>query len=126
MLNGDIITSLLAHYRNDPQIIRFIVNILDSFEQYHAAVFAEQTYRNLYGTTVNDGEEYRSRVTELDRKRTVCHNTVIVNVNVLNRLAENAGFPPVYEGVVSKERPYRRQVADAVLAYVQDIILNRT
>lgn len=75
---------------------------------------------------MNDGEEYRSRVMELDQRRTVRHNSVIANVSVLNRLAENAALAPVYEGVVSKERPYRRQVADAVLDYVQSVIRNRT
>ena len=34
-------------------------------------------------------------------------------------------IPPDYDGTVSYEQPYRRQVADAVLNYVQEIILKR-
>ena len=34
------------------------------------------------------------------------------NVNVLNRLAEKNTLPPFYDGKVSQDRPYRREVAD--------------
>ena len=64
-------------------------------------------------------------MTSRDKTRTRCHNAVIAQVNCLNRLAEEAGIPPLYDGVVSEERPYRRQVADAVLDFVRDSILNR-
>lgn len=32
---------------------------------------------------------------------------------------------PIYAGTVSKERPYRREVANAVLDYLQSVIENR-
>ena len=57
--------------------------------------------------------------------RTVIHNSVIANVNLLNRLAEKNGLHPVYDGIVSEERPYRREIANAVLDYVESIIKNR-
>jgi hypothetical protein len=37
---------------------------------------------------------------------------------MLNRMAAMAGLPSVYEGTISEDQPYRRQVADAVLEYV--------
>ena len=43
----------------------------------------------------------------------------------MNRLAEQAGLPPVYDGIVSEERPYRTELADAILAFVADVITNR-
>lgn len=46
-------------------------------------------------------------------------------VNVLNRMAKSQNLPPFYDGVVSEERPYRREVANAVLEYVEETILNR-
>jgi hypothetical protein len=61
----------------------------------------------------------------MDRKRTSCHNAVLANVSMLNRMAAMAGLPPVYEGVISEDQPYRRQVADAVLEYVHKIIQDR-
>ena len=44
---------------------------------------------------------------------------------MLNRLAEKENIPAVYEGIVSEDRPYRRELADAVLEYIRDIIKNR-
>ena len=45
--------------------------------------------------------------------------------SMLNRIASMTNIPPDYDGTVSYEQPYRRQVADAVLNYVQEIILKR-
>ena len=43
----------------------------------------------------------------------------------MNRMAEEASLPPLYDGVVSEERPYRRELADAVLAFVREVMINR-
>ena len=48
------------------------------------------------------------------------------NVNVLNRLAEKNTLPPFYDGKVSQDRPYRREVANGVLQYVEKIVENRS
>ena len=57
--------------------------------------------------------------------RTYNLNAVIAQVNLLNRMAEEASLPPFYDGVVSEERPYRRELADAVLAFINDVIIQR-
>ena len=62
---------------------------------------------------------------EVDGDVYTCHNSVIANVSIMNRLAEQAGLPPVYDGIVSEERPYRTELADAILAFVADVITNR-
>ena len=61
----------------------------------------------------------------MDRMRTTCHNAVIANVSIMNRLAEQTGLPPVYDGIVSEERPYRTELADAILAFVANVITYR-
>ena len=71
------------------------------------------------------GDEYKENVSKLDKGRTNEHNSVLGNVNLLNRLAEKNGLPLVYDGIVSHDRPYRREVANAVLHYVEEIITNR-
>jgi len=48
------------------------------------------------------------------------------NVNVLNRLAEKNTLPPFYDGKVSQDRPYHREVANGVLQYVEKIAENRS
>lgn len=72
-----------------------------------------------------DADTYREEIPALDKTRTVHHNALLTQVNILNRLAKLAGLPPFYDGVVSEERPYRREVANAVLAFVEQVILNR-
>ena len=124
MLNRESIEKLLLLYRDDPVTMKFLGDIFDSFEEYHQAVFREQFGRLLYAA--EDADAYRDRIVSLDRARTVHHNSVIANVGILNRLAEKNGLPPVYDGVVSEERPYRREVANAVFAYLEEIINNRT
>jgi len=64
-------------------------------------------------------------VESLDKKRTMLHNRVLIAVNVLNRMASKENLKPVYDGIVSEERPYRREVANAVLEYVEKIIKER-
>lgn len=97
----------------------------DSFEQYHKAVFDDQMFQIIYGGGTLEGNEYREGRTSVDRTRTIHHNSVITHVNVLNEMAINAGFEPVYDGIVSEERPYRRQVANAVFEYIESVINNR-
>ena len=72
-----------------------------------------------------DRETYREEIPYLDGIRTAKHNAVISNVKLLNRLAEQVGLEPFYTGTVSEERPYRTELADAVLLFVREIIENR-
>lgn len=44
---------------------------------------------------------------------------------VLNRLAASNGLELVYDGVLSREQPYRRQIADAVMRYLNEIVIDR-
>jgi hypothetical protein len=61
----------------------------------------------------------------MDKRRTMCHNSVLSSINILNRLATKENLSPLYDGTVSEERPYRTEVADAVLEYIEDIIKKR-
>jgi len=72
-----------------------------------------------------DASEYRDKVTELDSSRTRKHNSILTGIKIMNRLAEKQNLEPVYDGVVSEERPYRREVANAVLEYVEQVIKDR-
>lgn len=72
-----------------------------------------------------DSATYRSEYSSRDRTRSINHNAVIAQVGFLNRLAEEAGLPPFYDGVVSEERPYRRELANAVLGFVEEVIQYR-
>lgn len=124
MLNKESIIKIIAANRDDREMLDFVKGILDSFEQYHNAVFEEHLYGVVYNGAI-DGNEFRENRTSLDRTRTSFHNALLANVRVLNRMADQIGAAPVYDGVVSEEKPYRRQVADAVFAYIEEVINNR-
>ena len=125
MLNKDVMARLIEINKNDRDTLDFIRDCIDSFEKYHRAVFDDQMTQIIYGSGAIDGDEFREIRALADKTRTIHHNSVISNVSILNRLADRNGLPPVYDGNVSESQPYRRQVANAVFEYIEDIINNR-
>ena len=123
-MNRKALDNLIQACKTDSELLEIIQDALRSFEEYHTAIYSMEIRKQLLAGTV-DALQYQEEIGEMDRRRTSSHNAVISNISLLNRLAEQAGLPPVYEGVISREQPYRRQIADAVLDYVRDIILAR-
>lgn len=124
-INAETILKLSSLYAEDTELLNILCSSLKSFEEYHSVIFDMETWIKVYSYKSVDKEEYQSKVTDMDRRRTMCHNSVLSSVNILNRLAAKENLPLVYDGVVSEERPYRREVANAVLEYVENIIKNR-
>ena len=123
-MNRKALDNLIQACKTDSELLEIIQDALRSFEEYHTAIYSMEIRKQLLAGTV-DALQYQEEIGEMDRRRTGSHNAVISNISLLNRLAEQAGLPPVYEGVISREQPYRRQIADAVLDYVRDVILAR-
>ena len=123
-MNRKALDNLIQACKTDSELLEIIQDALRSFEEYHTAIYSMEIRKQLLAGTV-DALQYQEEIGEMDRRRTSSHNAVISNISLLNRLAEQAGLPPVYEGVISRDQPYRRQIADAVLNYVRDIILAR-
>ena len=123
-MNRRALEELIRSCREDAELLTAIRDALLSFEDYHSAIYAMETKRKIMEGTMDPGQ-FQVEITQLDRTRTACHNAVLANVSMLNRIAEMQGLPPVYDGIVSEKQPFRRQVADAVLGYVQEIILER-
>lgn len=125
-LNFSVLEQMLSYYRNDEDVIEMINDAAESFERYHAAIIRLEIQKKLYAHGAMTAEVYREQIPELDKARTRAHNAVISNLSILNRIATNAGLPLLYEGKVSEERPFRREVADAVLAFLESIIESRS
>ena len=123
-MNRNALEALIRSCKNDSELLEILQDALLSFEEYHQAIYSMEIKKHLLSGTM-DALQYQEDVRNMDQLRTNRHNAVIANVSMLNRMAEQAGLPPVYDGVISREQPYRRQIADAVLGYVQDIILER-
>jgi hypothetical protein len=114
-IDSEILRKLIRHYKDEPEYLQAILDCLKSFEDYHSAIYKMETHMSLYSGDFED----------LDAMRTSCHNEVIANVGQLNRYAEQAGLGPVYTGKIDKARPFRTQLAHAVLAYVEEVVKNR-
>ena len=124
-INAETILKLSSLYAEDTEFLDILYSSLKSFEEYHSVIFNMETWMKVFSYKSVDKEEYQSKVTEMDRRRTMCHNSVLSSVNILNRLAAKEDLPLVYDGVVSEERPYRREVANAVLEYIENVVKNR-
>ena len=125
MLCKDSIKALIEDYKNDSEVISMVYEALLSFESYHDAIYKMTLFMKLYDCHNMSTEQFQDELSELGRMRTVCHNAVISHIGIMNRLCQQNSIPPVYDGVVSEERPFRIEIADAVLAYVEDIVKNR-
>ena len=125
-VNTETIQKLFVAFRDDQETLETIESALMTFEGYHRAIYELEVKRRLYSDGAMEGEAYREMITRLDKTRTINHNALLTQVNILNRIAAEVNLPPFYEGVVSEERPYRREVANAVLDYVHQVILNRS
>ncbi len=123
--NHETISRIIECCKNDDDILEMLEQALESFQAYHAAIYKLEVQMKLFSHGGKDRDEYRSSIEELDKTRTINHNAVIANVTILNRIASRYDLPPFYNGVISEEKPYRRDIADAVLEYVETIIRNR-
>lgn len=123
--HAEVLEKLVAAYRDDPEALEMIQECLRSFSAYHAAIVDMEVWLKLYNYSNTDRADYQDTKSRLDKARTISHDAVLIQVGILNRLAAQKELEPVYDGTVSKERPYRRQVANAVLAYLETVITKR-
>lgn len=124
-LNRDTISKIMEVYRGDPEALEMVEDALLSIEEYHVAIYEMEIKKAVLAASETDAEAYRTRVEALDRNRTVHHNAMLAQINILNRMASMNGLAPVCNGTVSEEKPYRRQVADAALAFARQVIIDR-
>ncbi len=82
-----------------------IESILPSFHDYVDAVVKGETRILLNPQAI--GQPYRDMVAQYDQTRHSAHETAIINVRVLNRLANLYDLPPVFSGNTEE----RHQVA---------------
>lgn len=124
-LNDNTISELIRLNENDKEILDFIYDITKSFECYYCTVYEMEMKSRLYNSSILGGDAYQEMVTLADQNRTFSHDALIVQVEAMNNLASAHSLPPVYDGVVSREKPYRRMLADAVFQWMEEIIKNR-
>lgn len=124
-INENSIKLLRNKFKDDAEAIRLIQDGLLSFESYHSAIYRMESYTKLFDYENTEKEDYQAEFTGFDKTRTLCHNSVIANLKILNRLCERNSIPLIYDGELSENRPYRIEIADAVLTYTEEVVKNR-
>lgn len=117
------LNKLIEKVSDDRDFLDIIYNCLISFEEYHKAVYELEVYKAVYGTLRAGDRSVSEIIEEMDKTRTRFHNSLLTNVGILNRMA---GDEPIYDGIVSEERPHRREVANAVFKYMEAVINERS
>ena len=125
LINVQNLNEMFEAAQDDPERLSFIYNALQSFSDYHQAIFESESWRRLYNEKNTSVNEYQEKIRVFEDNRTSYHNAVLSNMSALNRMAGSLDIPAIYDGIISEDTPYRRQVADAVLAYTESIILER-
>ena len=124
-VNQKTLDGMIRFFKDDSETLEAIVMALETFESYHQAIYQLEITRMLNSHGALDGSDYREQFLSRDATRTRNHDALLAQVNMLNRLADEAGLPPFYDGEVSEDQPIRRQVADAILEFVRQVILER-
>ena len=125
MIHKESIQKLINTNKDDAELLGLIEDCLSSFSEYHSCIYGMEIWLSLYGYHNLSKENYQDKSTALDKSRSTAHNAVISSIGILNRLCDQNNISPIYEGIVSVERLYRVEIADAVLAYVEDIVKQR-
>ncbi len=118
----DSVRILINSFKDDKECLDDIFNALTIFEQYHQAVVRETGYHIVYLSSGNNSTDLQSQYREFDLSRTSAHNALIQQVGILNRLAKLAGLHPIYEGTISENQPYRREIANAVFEFLNQLL----
>ena len=91
MLCNSTIIKLIEIYRDNTKVIKSIVRCIMSFEEYHSSIYKMETWMKIYGNN-SSKEEHKDTIANLDKSRTLQHNALLGNVNLLNRLAEKINY----------------------------------
>ena len=97
-----------------------LCDILPSFHAYVDTVVKYET-KLMLNESVSMGQPYRDMVMQYDQVRHDCHETAIINVNVLNRLADLYDLSPVFTGSSAN----RHEVAQFCLEMDRFLFENR-
>ncbi len=124
-INTETIRTLTGFLSRKPDTFAAFMDALESFEAYHTAVHALEIRRYLYAHGCMDFSSFRELYDDLQQKQWDTFHEAVKSLLFLNRLAEENGLEPVYNGTISQERVHRIEIADAVLDYLNTLVSNR-
>lgn len=101
MINAEVINKLFE-LSSDGMELEMIQSCVRSFHEYHMIIYHMETFLRFRDKDMSIAD-YQYTLTNYDTRRTNCHNIVIQNIGILNRMAKRYGLDPVYSGIVSTE-----------------------
>ncbi len=111
--------------KDNREDLELMQSILDVMADYHRAIIRESACYLLFSQAPGDQRPFLDEHQRYDQARTSAHNLLLQNVRILNKLAQLHGLPALYTGEISERQPFRRQVADAALGLLQEMIASR-
>lgn len=113
------IDSLIHMADTEDKII--IADCLKSFNEYVTAVNTMEIKLKIAKFRAVDREDFVDIVQALDRNRHHKHNSAIISVKMLNRIAKSYNSEDIYEGDLES----RYEIADFAMEVVKSIYENR-
>lgn len=106
-----------AVYEGDKdEALDHVGSMLTGFADYANIIIRENVMMPIWRQRC-EPEEFRDRVTDIDRQRRIQHEACIANVNVLNRISGKLDLEPFMD----IDTDDRNAVADAIGAYVNEV-----
>ena len=97
-------------------VLSFMGMQFDNFISYANTVITQQVMTPIWKARY-DGEEFRSKISDIDRTRRMEHDAAIGGVNILNRMCEKLGLEP-FADIDTNDR---YAVADFIGTYVNEV-----
>lgn len=101
---------------NKDECLTTIGNSLESFPNYANIVIKEQVMLPIWQFRL-EGQEYRDKISGIDKDRKMAHDSAISNLSLLNNISDKLGLEPFAE-VDTKDR---YAVADFIGQYVNEL-----
>lgn len=111
---------LMQAYSSDEEDLETIRDAVDALVEYVKTVYIMELHKEYYRMTT-EGEEYRAEIKRLDDARHHAHEAAITATKMLNRMAEMAEVPVLFEGDLGQ----RQEVAEFCMAFVDEVFATR-
>ena len=113
---NNFIAAFCKEFGADADNIEFLESRLDTFRIYVNAVTSME-YRIPILKFKMEGESLRDVIMELDKSRKICHDNAIATCSAFNRISEQLGLEPFFEGDTND----RHQVAEFAGEFVNEL-----
>ena len=113
------IDALLKATKDDQEATDLILEFINGFSSYVKIVNDMENLIHIKKLYM-DPEEFRETLSNINSSRTKIHNSIISGCKVLNRMADQAGLPLIFEGNVEVRHEVARFAGELTLEIFTD------